>query len=78
LAWKEKPELGDLIARKFKNPGDIEIARNAVEEFGGVQKTREMAEDYCFKALQNLRALPESDARSALELLTNSIVTRSK
>lgn len=78
FAWKEKPELGDLIARKFKNPGDIEIARSAVEEFGGVQKTREMAEDYCHKALQNLRALPESDARSALELLTNSIVTRSK
>lgn len=78
FAWKEKPELGELIGRKFKNPGDIEIARAAVEEFGGVEKTRKMAESYCLKALENLRALPESDSRSALELLTNSVLTRTK
>ncbi|CAK7895092.1 hexaprenyl pyrophosphate synthase, mitochondrial [[Candida] anglica] len=76
FAWKEKPELGELIGRKFKEPGDIEIARNAVEEFQGVEKTRLMAQGYCLEALKNLRVLPESDARSALELLTNSILTR--
>lgn len=78
FAWKEKPELGDLIARKFSEEGDVESARNAVEECGGLEKTREMAQDYCSKALANLRVLPESDSRSALEFLTNSILTRSK
>lgn len=78
FAWKERPELGELIARKFGEEGDVEVARKAVEECGGLEKTREMAQDYCYKALENLRVLPESDARSALEFLTNSVLTRSK
>lgn len=78
FAWKERPELGNLISRKFNEPGDIEAARTAVEECDGVEKTRAMAEEYCMKALANLRVLPESDARSALELLTNSVLTRTK
>ncbi|KAK6453887.1 hexaprenyl pyrophosphate synthetase mitochondrial precursor [Scheffersomyces xylosifermentans] len=78
FAWKEQPELGELIGRKFSEPGDVEIARNAVDKFQGLEKTREMAQEYCYKALENLRVLPESDARSALEFLTNSILTRNK
>ncbi|RLV91089.1 Hexaprenyl pyrophosphate synthase mitochondrial [Spathaspora sp. JA1] len=78
FAWKEEPKLGELIGRKFNQPGDIEIARRAVEKYNGLEKTRLMAQDYCHRALGNLRCLPESDARSALELLTNSVLTRSK
>lgn len=78
FAWRERPEVGALIARKFKEDGDVEIARRSVEQFQGLEKTREMAEGYCQKALENLRVLPESDARSALELLTNSVLTRTK
>jgi hexaprenyl-diphosphate synthase len=78
FAWKEKSELGPLIARKFNLPGDVEVAEKAVKETRGVEKTRELAEKYRDDALYNLRQLPESDARSALELLTNSILTRSK
>lgn len=78
FAWRERPELGALIGRKFKEPGDVEIARRTVEQHDGVAKTRAMAQEYCNRALANLRVLPESDARSALELLTNSVLTRSK
>lgn len=78
FAWKEKPELGQLIARKFSEEGDVELARNAVLEFDGLEKTKKMAEEYCSKALDNLRVLPDSDARNALEFLTNSILTRTK
>ncbi|CAI5755644.1 unnamed protein product [Candida verbasci] len=78
FAWEKEPKLGELIARKFNQPGDVEIARKSVEKYNGLEKTREMATDYCLKALNNLRFLPESDARSALELLTNSILTRTK
>ncbi|QBM85853.1 hexaprenyl-diphosphate synthase [Metschnikowia aff. pulcherrima] len=78
FAWREEPHLGELIARKFSETGDVEIARRAVERWGGVEKTRQMAQDYCGRALANLRVLPESDARSALEFLTNSVLTRKK
>lgn len=78
FAWKEKPELGVLIARKFSQKGDVEFAKRTVDETDGVEKTRELAEKYRNDALFNLRQLPESDARSALELLTNSVLTRSK
>lgn len=78
FAWREEPHLGELIGRKFKEPGDVDIARRAVEKYDGVEKTRAMAQDYCNQALENLRQLPESDARSALEFLTHSVLTRSK
>ncbi|WLF76780.1 coq1 putative hexaprenyl diphosphate synthase [Lodderomyces elongisporus] len=78
FAWKKEPQLGELIARKFNQPGDVEIARDAVQKYKGLEQTREMATKYCMSALENLRQLPESDARSALELLTNSVLTRTK
>lgn len=78
FAWREEPNLGELIGRKFSEPGDVDIARRAVDKYNGVEKTRAMAEDYCMRALKNLRQLPESDARSALEFLTNSVLTRTK
>lgn len=78
FAWRREPRLGELIARKFSEPGDVEIARRAVEKYDGVAQTREMAKEYCTAALTALRRLPESDARLALEFLTNSVLTRSK
>lgn len=78
FAWREESQLGALIARKFSEPGDVKTAREAVRRHDGVAKTKEMAQDYCSMALDNLRTLPESDARSALEFLTNSILTRTK
>jgi hexaprenyl-diphosphate synthase len=79
FAWRENAELGSLILRKFRNPGDIEYAIEQVHKYRGLEKTKELAEHHCQLALQNLRTvLPESDSRSALEFLTNAIVTRSK
>lgn len=79
FAWKEDPSLGKLIARKFKQPGDVEYAIQQVYKHHGLEKTKALAEEHCRLALQNLRTvLPESDSRSALEFLTNAVVTRSK
>ncbi|CAR25638.1 hypothetical protein ZYGR_0A02030 [Zygosaccharomyces rouxii] len=78
-AWKADPSLGPLIQRNFSQPGDVEQTAEAVANSNGVFKTKKLAEKYRDQALQNLRkALPESDARSALEFLTNSILTRGK
>lgn len=78
FAWRQEPRLGALIGRKFSEPGDVEIARRAVEKYDGVGQTRVMAQEYCAAALAALRRLPESDARLALEFLTNSVLTRTK
>jgi hexaprenyl-diphosphate synthase len=79
FAWRENPALGEVIARKFKGPGDVELAVAEVYRHRGLESTKALAEEYCAKALQNLRSvLPESDSRSALEFLTNAIVTRTK
>lgn len=78
-AWKADPSLGPLIQRNFTEPGDVERTAEAVARYGGVEKTKELAVEYRDRALANLRtALPDSDARSALEFLTNSILTRRK
>lgn len=77
FAWKEDASLGPLIRRHFAEPGDVQKVLESVEKHNGVAKTRALAEWYRDCALQNLRdALPESDSRSALEFLTNSILTR--
>lgn len=78
FAWKEEPNLGELIGRKFSEPGDVEIARRAVQKYDGVEKARAMATEYCNLALEGLRQLPESDARLALEFLTQSVLSRTK
>ncbi|KAH3684557.1 hypothetical protein WICPIJ_004447 [Wickerhamomyces pijperi] len=79
FAWKENPALGELIQRKFKQDGDVETAIMEVHKHDGLGKTKELAVKYRDLALQNLReALPESDSRSALEFLTNAVVTRTK
>lgn len=79
FAWKADPSLGPLIERNFSHPGDIEKTAEAVAKYNGVLETRKLAKRYRDQALRNLRkTLPESDARSALEFLTNSILTRGK
>ncbi|SMN20290.1 similar to Saccharomyces cerevisiae YBR003W COQ1 Hexaprenyl pyrophosphate synthetase, catalyzes the first step in ubiquinone (coenzyme Q) biosynthesis [Maudiozyma saulgeensis] len=78
-AWMEDPSLGPLIQRHFNQQGDIQQVLKSVELHNGVDKTKKLAENYRDMALKCLRdVLPESDSRSALEFLTNSILTRRK
>jgi len=78
-AWKEDPSLGPLIQRHFSQQGDIQQVLKSVELHDGVGRTKKLAENYRDMALKCLRdVLPESDSRSALEFLTNSILTRRK
>lgn len=75
-AWLETPELGLMISRKFSEPGDVEKLIKLVREHDGVLQTMQLAKEYRDLLLQNLQKLPPSDARSLLELLTNSVLTR--
>ncbi|KAL4252450.1 FPP/GGPP synthase family protein [Abortiporus biennis] len=75
-AWEEHPEMGPLIERKFKHDGDVELARDLVRRSAGVERTRNLALAYAGKAREVLSALPDSDAKSALEGLTERVVKR--
>jgi len=76
FAWEEHPELGPLIERKFKQPGDVELARELVRRSSGVERTRELALAHADKAREVLQFLPDSDAKGALEVLTERVVRR--
>ncbi|KAH9858285.1 terpenoid synthase [Lenzites betulinus] len=76
FAWEEHPELGPLIQRKFEQPGDVELARDLVRRSSGVERTRDLARAHADKAREVLAVLPDSDAKAALEVLTERVVKR--
>jgi hexaprenyl-diphosphate synthase len=53
-------------------------ARDLVRRSSGVERTRELAYTYADKALETLQHLPESEARGALEVLTERVVKRTR
>ncbi|KAF8965450.1 isoprenoid synthase domain-containing protein [Flammula alnicola] len=75
-AWEEHPEMGELIKRKFEQPGDVDLARDYVLRSSGVQRTRALAQAYADKAKEVLQELPESEAKAGLEVLTERVIGR--
>lgn len=79
FAWKMNPNLKSVIEKPSFNDEDIKIILNNVHKYDTVSMTRELAAEYRDKAIENLRStLPKSRARDALEMLTMSIMSRSK
>ncbi|KAI0081152.1 terpenoid synthase [Panus rudis PR-1116 ss-1] len=76
FAWEEHPEMGPLIERKFREEGDVELARDLVRRSSGVERTRDLARAHADKAREVLGPLPDSDAKAALEVLTERVVKR--
>lgn len=77
-AWQEHPELGDLIARKFNHDGDVDRAKRLSIESNGLERTRQLAQAYTDEAVHQVRKLPPSPARDALESIALRILTRTK
>ncbi|PFH48063.1 hypothetical protein AMATHDRAFT_66276 [Amanita thiersii Skay4041] len=75
-AWEEHPEMGELIQRKFEKEGDVERARDYILRSSGVQRTRVLAQAYADKAKEVLQQLPDSEAKSALEVLAERVIGR--
>lgn len=76
FAWEENEAMGELVARKFSRDGDVEQARDYVRRSRALERTRELAQEYADKAREVLMELPESEAREALEVLTDKVVRR--
>ncbi|OAQ77308.1 hexaprenyl pyrophosphate synthase [Purpureocillium lilacinum] len=63
FAWKQMPELGVLIGRKFQHEGD---ARDMVLRSDGIAMAYALAYDYSQKAIAAIRDFPQSEAKDIL------------
>ncbi|ETS73503.1 hexaprenyl pyrophosphate synthase [Pestalotiopsis fici W106-1] len=78
FAWKDIPELGSLVGRKFEQEGDAARARELVLQSNGIEQTRALAEDYSRKAISALDTFPDSDAKDGLIEMAVKTLKRNK
>ncbi|RAH43357.1 proteasome regulatory particle lid subunit RPN3 [Aspergillus brunneoviolaceus CBS 621.78] len=77
-AWKQFPELGPLVGRKFSQAGDVQMARELVQKAGGVEQTRVLAQEYIDKAIAALADFPDSEAKAGLIQMCEKTMNRRK
>ncbi|KAJ7597370.1 isoprenoid synthase domain-containing protein [Mycena floridula] len=75
-AWEQHPDVGVLFERGFSAPGDVELTKDYVRMSSGVQRTRSLALKYADLAREALKPLPDSEAKDALEVLADRVVTQ--
>ncbi|KYK54115.1 decaprenyl-diphosphate synthase subunit 1 [Drechmeria coniospora] len=78
FAWKQNPELGALVGRKFSREGDVERARALVLESDGIEQTRALAHDYAERAIAAIADFPDSEAKDGLIEMSYSTIKRQK
>lgn len=66
FAWRENPDLGVLVGRKFAGEGDVEMARELVLRSDGLAQTRALAQEYADKATDSIKEFPDSEAKEGL------------
>lgn len=65
FASEEFPELETLMLRKFSGDGDIQAAQEYIMKSNGIQRTRDLAEEYANGAIDSAQQLPGSAASIA-------------
>ncbi|THC93341.1 hypothetical protein EYZ11_007167 [Aspergillus tanneri] len=78
FAWKENPELGPMVGRKFSREGDVQRARDFVYQSDGAGKTRALAQEYADKAAAAISSFPESEAKAGLIQMCEKTMNRRK
>ncbi|PKX91629.1 terpenoid synthase [Aspergillus novofumigatus IBT 16806] len=78
FAWKQNPELGPLVGRKFSQEGDVQRAREIVYKSDGVEQTRALAQEYADKAVAAISNFPDSEAKSGLIQMCEKTMNRRK
>ncbi|KHO00587.1 decaprenyl-diphosphate synthase subunit 1 [Metarhizium album ARSEF 1941] len=82
FAWKQNPELGALVGRKFGRDGDVEKvlfqARDLVLKSNGIEQTRALAQDYSEKAMAAIADFPESEAKDGLVEMVQRTIKRQR
>ncbi|KAL4748330.1 hypothetical protein BDW72DRAFT_205694 [Aspergillus terricola var. indicus] len=78
FAWKQHPELGPLVGRKFCREGDVQRARELVYRANGVEQTRALAQEYADKAIAAISPFPDSEAKAGLIEMCRKTMNRRK
>jgi geranyl diphosphate synthase len=84
FAVEEFPELSELVERRFKHSGDVQLAHELVKKSKGIARTQQLALQHSELAVQAIDALPASESsyanhcRRALKELAMRAVKRSK
>ncbi|EEH03590.1 decaprenyl-diphosphate synthase subunit 1 [Histoplasma capsulatum G186AR] len=78
FAWRANPELGALVGRKFSGEGDVQLARQIVSQSDGLEQTRALAQEYTNKAIQSIRILPDTEAKTGLIEMCAKLTKRRK
>jgi len=69
-------QLLDIIDSEFMEEDSLERALGYVEEFGGLDAARKLAEEYAQKARDSLSVLPDSASKESLNLLVDYVLCR--
>jgi solanesyl diphosphate synthase len=69
-------ELGAMIERNYKGPGDVERAMELVKMSGGLARSKELALHHSALAIESANKFDASPARDALIQLANMVVSR--
>ncbi|KAK4077155.1 uncharacterized protein Triagg1_4122 [Trichoderma aggressivum f. europaeum] len=78
FAWKQMPELGALVGRKFAQEGDVQRARQLVLQSDGIEQTRALAYDYSERAVAAIADFPDSEAKDGLIEMAHKTIQRQK
>ncbi|KIX93511.1 uncharacterized protein Z520_10689 [Fonsecaea multimorphosa CBS 102226] len=78
FAWRNRPELGLLVGRKFSKEGDVQKARDIVSQSDGLEQTRALAQEYADKAVSSISAFPPGEAKDGLEEMCTKVMKRRK
>lgn len=94
FAWRSRPELGELVGRRFGKEGDVQRvstlymhtihraneaqARDIVISSDGIEQTRALAQEYADKAISSISGFPEGEAKEGLEDMCVKVMKRRK
>ncbi|XP_057381455.1 all trans-polyprenyl-diphosphate synthase PDSS1-like [Daphnia carinata] len=72
------PQLNAMIARRFQEPGDVETAFRLILRSDGLQRTKDLATQYCDEAVTQLARLSPSPYQQFLFTITHKLLNRMK
>lgn len=78
FATEQFPELNNMIDRKFKNDGDVELAVELVFKSNGIERTKQLARIHAEYAMDAILQLDSSQHRDSLVRLAYAVVARTK
>ncbi|WAR52116.1 hypothetical protein PtB15_1B555 [Puccinia triticina] len=76
-AWKQHPEkFGELVARKFCRPGDLELACEMVQKADGISQAYQLASSHLQRCRESLELFEPSEAKQGLHALCDLVLNR--